>query len=100
MTSFLQDLRFGLRLLKKDIGFTLAIVLLLALGIGSISVLFSMVDGVIFRPLSGTNARGLISVYTSDYSGPQYGASSYRDYVDFRERTDAFDGLAAFTEIS
>ena len=39
----------------------------------------------------------MVAVFTSDFSGPLYGGSSYPDYLDFQEKTDAFAGLAAYT---
>src|SRR4030095_8820652 len=48
------------------------------------------------RPLPGGEPARLATVYTSDFSGPLYGASSYPDYFDFRSGSRAFEGLAAY----
>src|SRR5215212_3304683 len=50
--------------------------------------------------MTGVNTNHLVSLYTSDYSGPVYRTSSYPDYVDFRDQSNLFDGLTTYTEIS
>jgi putative ABC transport system permease protein len=100
MLTFPQDLKFGFRMLLRKPLLTVGISLSLALGIGANSAVFSLVDAVLFRPLNVGNPARLVSLYTSDYSGTQYGASSYADLPDFRDRTNVFEDLAAFTEIS
>lgn len=97
---FTHDLKFGLRMLLRKPLLTIGISLSLALGIGANSAVFSLVDAVLFRPLNVGNPSRLVSVYTSDYSGSQYGASSYADFIDFRDKADVFESMAAFTEIS
>ena len=96
----LHDLKFGFRMLLRKPLLTIGISLSLALGIGANSAVFSLVDAVLFRPMNVGNASRLVSVYTSDYSGSQYSASSYADYVDFRDKANVFESVAAFTEIS
>src|SRR5678815_3228211 len=95
-----HDLKFGLRMLLRKPLLTIGISLSLALGIGANSAVFSLVDAVLFRPLNVGNPARLVSLYTSDYSGSQYGASSYADYIDFRDKANVFESLAAFTEMS
>ncbi|HEU0078584.1 MAG TPA: ABC transporter permease, partial [Longimicrobiaceae bacterium] len=97
MDTLLQDLRFALRTLAKSPGFTLAAALTLALGIGANTTLFSVVNAVLLRPPPHVaQPERLVSVYTSDYSGPAFGSSSYPDYLDFRAQTAVFEGVAAF----
>lgn len=100
MQALPQDLKYGLRMLLRKPLLTIGISLSLALGIGANSAVFSLVDAVLFRPLNVGDSSRLVSVYTSDYSGSQYGASSYADYVDFRDRTNVFENVAAFAELS
>ncbi|HEU4871714.1 MAG TPA: ABC transporter permease, partial [Pyrinomonadaceae bacterium] len=97
---FIHDLKFGLRMLLRKPLLTIGISLSLALGIGANSAVFSLVDAVLFKPLNVGNPSRLVSVYTSDYSGAQYSASSYADFNDFRNKSDVFENLAAFTEMS
>lgn len=88
MGTFAQDLKFGFRQLLKRPLLTIAISLSLALGIGANSAVFSIVDAVLFRPIPVPNSARLVSLYTSDFSGPQYGGSSYPDFLDFRNKSD------------
>lgn len=95
-----QDLRFGLRTLRQRPGFTAAVVLTLAIGIGATTAIFSVIHAVLFQPPAQVrNPHELIAVYTSDYSGPWNGGSSYPDYDDFRQASDVLSGLASYEGI-
>src|SRR5690242_20006190 len=97
--SILQDLRYGLRMIAKAPGFTLLATLALALGVSANTTIFSLVNGVVLRPLQGIkDPARLVEIYTSDYSSGLYGTSSYPDYVDFRDQSNVFENLAAFSE--
>jgi predicted permease len=92
-----QDLRYGARMLWKSPGFTSVAVVVLALGIGANSTIFSMINGLLLRPLVGVAAPDeLVAVFTSDFSSGLYGSSSHPDYVSFRDGADAFESLAAY----
>jgi putative ABC transport system permease protein len=95
MDTLRQDLRQAVRLLVKHPGFTLVAVMSLALGIGANTAIFSLVNALLLRPMPVARPSEIVSVFTSDFSGPLYGASSYPDYLDFR-RVDALSGLAAW----
>jgi predicted permease len=91
------DIRYALRTLRRSPAFTLAAVLTLALGIGANTTIFSVVSAVLLRPPPQVREpERLVHVFTSDYSGPRYGASSYADYLDFRESAAGLSGLTAF----
>ena len=97
MESLWQDLRYGARALVAIPAFTIVAVLSLSLGIGANTTIFSLINAVVLQPLPGQNPGELASIYTSDFSGPLYGASSYPDYLDFRERNEVFSDLSAVT---
>jgi len=92
----MNDLRLALRLLLKNRGFSAVAILSLAIGIGANTTIFSLLNGLLLRPLPGREPGRLVTVYTSDSSGPLYSTSSYPDFLDFRA-SDQFDGLAAHT---
>ena len=96
MQNFLQDMRYGLRMIAKTPGFTVLALLALALGICANTTIFSFINGLVLRPLTGVkDPDRLVAVYTSDFSSGPYGGSSYPDYLDFRSQADAFEDLAA-----
>ncbi|MGD2044832.1 MAG: ABC transporter permease [Gemmatimonadota bacterium] len=81
---FLLDLRQALRSLLRAPMYTAVALVTLALGIGANTAIFSAIDAVLFRPPAHVvEPDRLVTIYTSDYSGPRYGASSYPDFEDF-----------------
>lgn len=93
-----RDVRYGARALRRNPGFTAAAVLTLALGIGANTTIFSLVNAVLLRPPPHVREPSrIVSLFTSDYSGPPYGTSSYPDYEEFRKQRELFDGVAMFT---
>ena len=99
MQNFIQDVRYGLRMIAKAPGFTVLALLALALGICANTTIFSFINGLVLRPLTGVkDPDRLVAVYTSDYSSGLYGGSSYPDYLDFRNQADAFEDLAAYED--
>jgi macrolide transport system ATP-binding/permease protein len=99
MGSLWQDIRYGFRVLIKSPGLTLVVIFSLALGIGANSAIFSLVNTILFRPLPVKNPDELVTLYTGGNMGRLYGSSSYADYKDFRDKTDVFSGLIAFSEL-
>ena len=97
MESTLQDLRLAVRSLTKAPGFTLVAIVTLAFGIGANTSIFSLVNAVLLRaPAHVERPAELVAIYTSDFSGPPYGASSDPDYRDFRDQSPAIADAIAF----
>ena len=95
MPRLLQDLHYGVRSFLKTPGFSAVAVVVMALGIGANTAIFTIINEMLFRPLSG-QAGELVGVYSHDRTVPDsYRAFSYPNYVDIREGTDIFDGLMA-----
>jgi predicted permease len=95
-----QDLRYALRSLRKQPGFTTAAVLTLALGIGANAAIFSVINAVLLRPLPFPNSHQLVALYTrylpsTGYDFP-YFALSGPEFADVRNRVDAFAGIASY----
>ncbi|HTV03829.1 MAG TPA: ABC transporter permease [Acidobacteriaceae bacterium] len=91
--TFLGDVRFSLRVLRRSPGFTITAVLTLALAIGANAVVFSVMNALILHP---KYVPGADSLYGLQH-GSDNGFESYPDYLDLRDRNHSFDGLAAFT---
>jgi predicted permease len=97
MHQLRQDVRFGLRTLLKAPGFTIIATLVLSLGIGANTAMFTLVNALLLRPLSG-RADELVGLYSHDRTKPNsYRGFSYPNYVDIRDRSDAFEALMAHT---
>jgi len=94
-----QDARFGLRWLGRQRGFTAAAVLTLALGIGANTVIFSIVDRVLLRPLPYRDPSRLVRVWSANPRGIPRNGISPADFFDWREQARGFDGLAAFAAV-
>ena len=95
--SFLQDIRYGVRMIVKAPGFTALAMLALAIGVCANTTIFTFVNGLLLRPLTGIKDPGsVVAIYTSDFSSGLYGATSYPDFIDYRTQADKFEGLAAY----
>ena len=94
-----QDLRFAARMLRKSPGFTAVTVITLALGIGANTAVFTVVNGVLLRPMPFPQADRLFLVSLTPQGGPfewQPGVSD-RDYLAFRDQDQVFANIASFT---
>ncbi len=93
-----QDLRYGARVLMKQFGFTLVAVLTLALGIGANTAIFTVVNALLLRPLPYPEAERLAVVATTmRRDRVEVRATSYPDFVSWREQNTVFEQIAART---
>jgi ABC-type antimicrobial peptide transport system permease subunit len=95
MQTLWQDLVYGVRILAKNRGFTLIVVLTLALGIGANTALFSVVDGVLLKPLPFRNPDRIIALFEHRLEFER-ASISYPNFLDWQRENRTFDALAAF----
>jgi predicted permease len=92
--TLVRDVRYSLRVLRKSPGFTVVAVLTLALGIGANALVFSVLNGLVLRPINVPQPQ---SLYQIERGSDKSNWISYPNYVDLRDRNRSFDGLAAST---
>ncbi|HXT64703.1 MAG TPA: ABC transporter permease [Pyrinomonadaceae bacterium] len=92
MKTIFQDVRYGLRMLWKTPGFTIVAVVSLALGIGLNTAIFSIVNVILIRPMPGIKDQGSVVWLRAPIS--------YPDYIDYKNETQSFEGMAAATGTS
>ncbi len=93
--NLFRDLRYAIRAMSRNPGFTAVIVLTLTLAIGANSAIFSVIDGVLIAPLPYPEPNRLVRLFFSSAAFPRFSLNPW-DFHDFRERARSFDGLAAF----
>jgi putative ABC transport system permease protein len=98
MQNLFQDLRYALRQLRKNPGFTAVAVLTLALGLGANSAIFSVVDAVLLRPLPFHAPSRLVVVRPTEPGRRDDIGVSYPTFLDWRARNHVFEGLSVFRE--
>ncbi len=96
MSTFVSDVRFALRLLWKNRGFTAIAALVLALGIGANSAVFTIVNTMLLKPRVGHPQGELVSLFNRDTTKPDsYRAFSFATFDELRKRSDIFASLSA-----
>jgi predicted permease len=94
-----QDLRYGVRVLRKNKGFAAVAAITLALGIGADTAIFSVVNAAILRPLPYPHPRRLAILWGNvKRARVERRGASYPDYLDWRDQTQSFETMAAFTD--
>jgi len=109
LSTVLQDVTFALRYFRRSPGFAATAILTLALGIGATTAIFSLIDGILLRPLTFPNPNELVAIDTLEFP-PGVAASnvaaassigdSYPNFFDWRRQSQAFESLASYDNIT
>jgi hypothetical protein len=96
MTTAWQDILYGFRMLLKKPGFTLVAALSLALGIGANTVIFSLIDTTLLRPLPYKDPGRLVMIWSvpQDHRDQLNGPTAY-NYLAFQQRAQSFEAMGA-----
>jgi predicted permease len=96
METLLKDIRYGLRMLLKNPGFTAVAVVSLALGIGANTAIFSIINSFLLAPLPVAEPNRLVSIFTTDQKNPGPLPVSHYNFLDYRDKTDVWEGVVAY----
>ena len=99
LEKFLRDLRYGVRTLTRSPGFSLTAILVMALGIGATTSLFTIVRAVLLKPLPFRDPENLVMVYEhfrDSSTGDGFNVVSPADFNEWREQTHGFQNMAAW----
>ena len=99
MNTFVQDLRYALRMLRHSPAFTLVAVLTLALGIGANTAIFSFVNSLFLRPLPVDQPQELVRIYGASTEGRRFDVFSYPNFLDLQRNVKAFAEAAAHQSV-
>lgn len=94
MRTFLQDMRFGIRRFKNDPAFMAVTIITLALGIGATTAIFSIINGVLLRPLPYPDSDRVVLLMEKTKLIPRF-TVSYPNFVDWRNQAQSFESVAA-----
>ena len=98
METFLQDVRYGARVLAKHKGFTAVAVLTLALGIGANTAIFSAVNDLLLRPLPYSDAERVVMLWEVSPEGRHMNTTSRANFREWRAQGSSFESMAAFSD--
>ena len=96
----MQDIRYALRTLGKNLGFTLVAVLTLGLGIGANTAIFSVVQNLLLRPLPYPQPESLVEIWNTYPPQVPRGGLSPGDYADWRKEAKSFSEMGAYADVS
>jgi predicted permease len=94
MMTLVQETRYAARQLRKSLGFTLTVVLTLALGIGASAAIFCLIDGLWLRPMRVPHSGELVRIFATTQQDAE-GAFTYSEYQNFAQRSTALKNVAA-----
>ena len=98
MQTLLQDLRYAIRMMASNRGFTVVAVLALALGIGANTVIFSVVNAVLLRSLPYPEPGRIVMVFESDVKKQNREAIAAANFVDWRDQNQVFENIATYRQ--
>ena len=96
LETLLRDLRYTVRTLRHDAAFTTFVILIAGLGIGASSIVFSVVNTLILRPLPFADPGGLVWITNRDTSGLSGQTTQVGHMLDLRERTQTMSAVAGY----
>jgi predicted permease len=97
MEAFWQDLRYGARMLRRNPGFAAVAILTLAIGIGANVMIFSVINGVLLRPLPFPDSQRIVTVWETDANrGIVHGTASAAELLDWRDMNHSFKDLSGW----
>jgi len=94
MTTLWQDVRLGFRMIARNPGFTAVVVLILAVGIGATTAVFSVVNAVVLRPLPYKDSRGIVALWWQTKDGER--RPYHQDFLFWRQQSRVFESLAGY----
>ena len=97
MRTLWQDIRYGFRMLARNPGFTTAVVLILALGIGANTAIFSVVNAVLLRPLPCKEPNRIVQIWETNIERGMHGTPvSPLNFLDWKDRNQVFEHMGAY----
>lgn len=105
LSAFTADAKFAIRQLRRSPGFAIAAIITLALGIGATTAIFSLVDGILLRPLPFPHTDRLLAIETLEFppgvaptnlGAANYESTSYPDFFDWQRQNQTFASLASY----
>ena len=97
MGTFLQDLRYGVRMLRRNPGFATVAILTLAIGIGANVVIFSIVNGILLKPFPFPDSQRIVTIWETDTNRKvTRGTASAAEFLDWRDMTQVFQELSCW----
>jgi predicted permease len=96
LERFVANLRYALRALRRSSGFSITVIVTLAVGVGAACAMFTVVDGVLLRPLGFKDPASLVEIRASGKRG--HSSSTYLDIDQWRQRSHAFSQIAYYSD--
>jgi putative ABC transport system permease protein len=96
MFGFLEEIRYGVRLLLRSPGFALVVVLTLSVGIGANTAIFTAINAMLIQPLPAPHSERLVRLYETDLQHSTRGPVSIPSLLDWQHQNEVFNGLAGY----